>query len=83
MSDFAFIGFTIVIPTNGYSTESKADEPNKPTEPKTANVSAAGVGYTIDAVITYTDPNVRAQTILDTTDDLRRKLSDIITKWED
>ena len=83
LSDFAFIGFTIVIPTKGYSTESKAEEPTKPTEPKTANVSAAGVGYTIDAVITYTDPNVRAQTILDTTDDLRRKLSDIITKWED
>lgn len=83
LNDFGFIGFTLVIPTKGYSTESKADEPNKPTEPKTANVTAAGVGYTIDAVITYTDPNVSVQTILDTTDDLRRKLSDIITKWED
>lgn len=80
--DFGFIGIALIVP-KGYSTESKADEPNKPTEPKTANVTAAGVGYTIDAVITYTDPNVSVQTILDTTDDLRRKLSDIITKWED
>ena len=74
--DFGFIGIALIVP-KGYSTDSKADEP------KTANVSAAGVGYTIDAVITYTNPNVSAQTILDTTDDLTRKLSDIITKWED
>ena len=74
--NFGFICFTLFAP-KGYSTESKADEPT------TSSVTAAGVGYTIDAVITYTDPNVNAQTILDTTDDLRRKLSDIITKWED
>lgn len=80
--DFGFIGITLIVP-KGYSNESKADEPNKPTEPKTANVTAVGVGYTIDAVITYTNPNVSAQTIIDTTDSLRRKLSDIITAWED
>lgn len=79
LSDFAFIGFTIIIPTNGYSTESKAE---KPTEPRTANVSADDVDYTIDAVITYKNPRTSAQTILDTSDDLTRKLADIISKWE-
>lgn len=79
LSNFAFIGFTIVIPAKGYSTESKAEEP---TEPRTANVSADDVDYTIDAVITYKNPRTSAQTILDTSDDLTRKLADIISKWE-
>lgn len=77
LREFGFIGISLIVPTKGYSNESKADEP------KTANVSVAGVGYTIDAKITYTDPKVRAQTIIDTTESLRRKLFDIVTAWED
>ena len=82
LSEFGFIGITMIIPTKGYSTESKSEEQNAPTEPKTANVTAAGVDYTIDAVITYHNPKATAQLIIDTSDALKRKLSDIITTWE-